>query len=71
LKIALEKRPEMPFIFVSGTLDEKVAIEALEIGAMPDGAVKYVKSGRSSSDKRAAAPVSRYWAIAFNCSNWC
>ena len=33
LKIALEKRPEMPFIFVSGTLDEELAIEALKIGA--------------------------------------
>jgi PAS domain S-box-containing protein len=33
LKIAAEKRPETPFIFVSGTLDEEVAIEALKIGA--------------------------------------
>jgi PAS domain S-box-containing protein len=33
LKIAVEKHPEMPFIFVSGTLDEEVAIEALKIGA--------------------------------------
>jgi signal transduction histidine kinase len=33
LKIAKEKRPEVPFIFVSGTLDEDVAIEALQIGA--------------------------------------
>jgi PAS domain S-box-containing protein len=33
LKIAIEKHPEMPFIFVSGTLDEEVAIEALKIGA--------------------------------------
>ena len=33
LKIAVEKRPEVPFIFVSGTLDEEVAIEALKIGA--------------------------------------
>jgi len=33
LKIALEKRPETPFIFVSGTLDEELAIEALKIGA--------------------------------------
>jgi CheY-like chemotaxis protein len=29
LKIAAEKRPEVPFIFVSGTLGEEVAIEAL------------------------------------------
>src|ERR1700687_2257697 len=33
LKIAVAKHPEMPFIFVSGTLDEDVAIEALKIGA--------------------------------------
>jgi len=33
LKIALERRPEIPFIFVSGTLGEEVAIEALKIGA--------------------------------------
>jgi signal transduction histidine kinase len=33
LKIAAHKRPEVPFIFVSGTLGEEVAIEALNIGA--------------------------------------
>src|SRR5215467_177457 len=33
LKIALEKCPDIPFIFVSGTLGEEVAIEALKIGA--------------------------------------
>ena len=33
LKIAAQKRPEIPFIFVSGTLGEEVAIEALTIGA--------------------------------------
>src|SRR3977135_747747 len=33
LKIAAQKRPEVPFIFVSGTLGEEVAIEALTIGA--------------------------------------
>jgi signal transduction histidine kinase/FixJ family two-component response regulator len=33
LKIAAERRPEVPFIFVSGTLGEEVAIEALNIGA--------------------------------------
>jgi signal transduction histidine kinase/DNA-binding response OmpR family regulator len=33
LKIAAEKRPEVPFIFVSGTMGEEVAIEALNIGA--------------------------------------
>jgi PAS domain S-box-containing protein len=29
----VEERPEVPFIFVSGTLDEEIAIEALKIGA--------------------------------------
>src|SRR5262249_41257865 len=33
LKIARNKRPDIPFIFVSGTMDEEVAIEALKIGA--------------------------------------
>jgi len=33
LKIALERRPEVPFIFVSGTLGEELAIEALKGGA--------------------------------------
>src|SRR5262250_192630 len=33
LKIALEKCPDIPFIFVSGTLGEEVSIEALKIGA--------------------------------------
>jgi PAS domain S-box-containing protein len=33
LKLALSERPDLPFIFVSGTLGEEVAIEALRIGA--------------------------------------
>jgi len=33
LKISKEVRPEVPFIFVSGTLGEEVAIEALKMGA--------------------------------------
>jgi signal transduction histidine kinase/FixJ family two-component response regulator len=33
LKLAVDKRAEVPFIFVSGTLGEEVAIEALNIGA--------------------------------------
>jgi PAS domain S-box-containing protein len=33
LKHALSARPDVPFIFVSGTLGEEVAIEALKIGA--------------------------------------
>src|ERR1700680_1069030 len=33
LKSAHQIRPLIPFIFVSGTMDEEVAIEALKIGA--------------------------------------
>src|SRR6202451_1289827 len=33
LKVAHQSRPHLPFIFVSGTLDEELAIEALKIGA--------------------------------------
>ena len=33
LKIALGTRPDLPFIFVSGTLGEDVAIESLKVGA--------------------------------------
>jgi formate hydrogenlyase transcriptional activator len=33
LKIVRQKQPHVPFIFVSGTLGEEVAIEALKIGA--------------------------------------
>ena len=33
LKLATERRPEVPFIFVSGTLDEEIAIESLKVGA--------------------------------------
>jgi PAS domain S-box-containing protein len=33
LKFALSARPDLPFIFVSGTLGEESAIEALKIGA--------------------------------------
>ena len=34
LNLALSARPDLPFIFVSGTLGEEVAIEALKIGAL-------------------------------------
>jgi PAS domain S-box-containing protein len=33
LKLALGARPDLPFLFVSGTLGEEVAIEVLKIGA--------------------------------------
>ena len=34
LQLTLERCPDVPFIFVSGTLGEEVAIEAVKIGAM-------------------------------------
>jgi len=34
LRIATERAPNVPFIFVSGTLGEEVAIEALKLGAL-------------------------------------
>jgi C4-dicarboxylate-specific signal transduction histidine kinase len=33
LRLAAQQRPEVPFIFVSGTLDEEVAVESLKTGA--------------------------------------
>jgi signal transduction histidine kinase/DNA-binding response OmpR family regulator len=33
LRIAQQRRPHVPFIFVSGTLGEEVAVEAMKIGA--------------------------------------
>jgi PAS domain S-box-containing protein len=34
LRIAAERTPNVPFIFVSGTLGEEVAVQALKLGAM-------------------------------------
>jgi C4-dicarboxylate-specific signal transduction histidine kinase len=34
LRLAKERRPETPFIFLSGTLDEEIAIESLKLGAI-------------------------------------
>jgi signal transduction histidine kinase/CheY-like chemotaxis protein len=52
LKIALEKCPDVPFIFVSGTLGEEVAIDALKIGAT-DYVLKQRLSRIVSSVRRA------------------
>jgi signal transduction histidine kinase/CheY-like chemotaxis protein len=43
LKLALAARPDLPFIFVSGSLGEEVAIEAVK-----DGATDYVVKSRLS-----------------------
>jgi PAS domain S-box-containing protein len=52
LKIALEMCPDVPFIFVSGTLGEEVAIDALKIGAT-DYVLKQRLSRIASSARRA------------------
>jgi PAS domain S-box-containing protein len=54
LKIAFAIRPEVPFIFVSGTLGEEVAIEALNIGAT-DYVLKSGLSRLGPSVRRALA----------------
>jgi PAS domain S-box-containing protein len=53
-KLALAARPEVPFIFVSGTLGEEVAIEALKTGAT-DYVLKSGLSRLVPSAKRALA----------------
>jgi DNA-binding response OmpR family regulator len=50
LKIARKSWPQVPFIFVSGTLGEEVAIEALKVGA-----TDYVFKTRLSRRRSAAA----------------
>ncbi|HUH84308.1 MAG TPA: response regulator, partial [Stellaceae bacterium] len=52
LKLALNARPDLPFIFVSGTLGEEVAIEAVKIGAT-DYVVKSRLSRLGPSVRRA------------------
>src|SRR5215510_2064624 len=44
LQVALERCPDVPFIFVSGTLGDEVAIEAVKVG----GAMDYVLKDRLS-----------------------
>ncbi len=57
LKIAAEKSPDVPFIFVSGTLGEEVAIDALKIGAT-DYVLKQRLSRIASSVRRALREAS-------------
>jgi DNA-binding NtrC family response regulator len=52
LKLAQNVRPDLPFIFVSGTLGEEVAIEAMKIGAT-DYVLKSRLSRLAPSVKRA------------------
>jgi PAS domain S-box-containing protein len=57
LKLAQNVRPGLPFIFVSGTLGEEVAIEALKIGAT-DYVLKSRLSRLAPSVKRALREAS-------------
>jgi PAS domain S-box-containing protein len=57
LKLARNVRPDLPFIFVSGTLGEEVAIEALKIGAT-DYVLKNRLSRLAPSVRRALGEAS-------------
>src|SRR3990172_5091523 len=52
LDIAREKRPDVPFLFLTGTLGEEVAIESLKSGAR-DYVLKERMSRLASSVRRA------------------
>jgi len=58
LELAREKRPEVPFIFVSGTLGEEVAIDALKSGAS-DYVFKHRLLRLGSAVERAVADADR------------
>src|SRR2546421_1007274 len=53
LTIAGQKRPELPFVFVSGTIGEEAAVESLKRGAT-DYVLKDRLSRLAASVKRAA-----------------
>ena len=56
LRLAQEKRPEIPFIYVSGTLGEELAIESLKSGAT-DYVLKHRLSRLPAAVRRAIAEV--------------
>jgi CheY-like chemotaxis protein len=76
LMLAMEVCPHVPFIFVSGTLGEEVAVEALKRGAN-DYVLKSishasalrssVSSARPTSGRSASEPR-RCWQARSNCS---
>jgi len=68
LNLAREMLPDVPFIFLSGTLDEEVAIDALKIGAtttcsrravedVPSCYARYARPGKESKLQRSEAAV--------------
>jgi len=54
LKIAAERSPDLPYIFVSGTLGEDIAIEALKTGAT-DYVLKERLSGLPAANRSASS----------------
>ena len=65
LKLAMKIRPEVPFIFFSGTLGEEVAIEALKIGAtdyvvktrparLAPSVIRAMREARERAERKAA-----------------
>src|ERR1700684_2300110 len=65
LKFAMKACPDLPFIFVSGTLGEEVAIEALKIGAtdyflktslsrLPPSVVRAQREATQNAERRRA-----------------
>src|SRR6202022_87270 len=70
LKLAQSERPDLPFIFVSGTLGEEVAIEALKIGAtdyilktrlarLVPSVQRALRAARERAERRMAEEISR------------
>ena len=59
LKIAREQRPELPFIFVSGKIDEETALETLRSGAT-DYILKQGLQGLGLSVRRALSGVEQH-----------
>jgi CheY-like chemotaxis protein len=72
LRIVRQRRPDLPFIFVSGTLGEEVAIEALKIGATAYVLKSKPPRGRNASGpKRMHAAAKRSFAISSRkCRQW-
>jgi hypothetical protein len=64
LKLALDARADPPFIFVSGSLGEEVAIDAVKIGATDYHPQRYLGL-RSRRRKQGLAPKVRSHNAAF------
>lgn len=70
LNLVLERRPDLPFIFVSGTLGEEIAIDALKRGAtdyvlktgmsrLASSVRRALREGRERADRRKADEAAR------------